>query len=150
VLGWPGGAVTVTLGDDFSCGLTDAGLVMCWGANGTGQLGDGTTLPHTTAQRVALEGAVSLSAGSHHACAVRDGGVVCWGQNAAGQLGDDTTDERDSPVWVLGLDAGIVAVTCGISHSCALTAEGALKCWGRTQMVVSATVRWRSDTLQST
>ena len=56
----------------------------CWGANGSGQLGDGTTVsaPLTALVTVAgVSGAVDVAVGTQHSCAVlADGSVRCWGQ----------------------------------------------------------------------
>lgn len=78
-------------------------------------------------------GVQRLSAGptGNHTCFVRaDGAVLCWGSNAAGQIGDGTSgNNRTVPTQVPGL-AQIVSVAAGTSHTCALTAAGAVKCWG--------------------
>lgn len=75
--------------------------------------------------------ASKISAGSLHSCAITDtGGLKCWGSNAYGQLGDGTVTNRLSPVDVVGMTSGIVAVSAGDGHTCAITSTGAAKCWG--------------------
>jgi alpha-tubulin suppressor-like RCC1 family protein len=61
---------------------------------------------------------------------VTSGGQAwCWGENQVGQLGDGTTVDRPTPSPVLGL-SGVVSVTGGTYHSCAIAAGGAVSCWG--------------------
>ena len=73
---------------------SDDGTARCWGVNGAGQLGNGTTtnsnLPVTVSGLVA---AVTVTAGRQaYSCALLDDGTVrCWGTNFYGQLGNGTS-----------------------------------------------------------
>jgi alpha-tubulin suppressor-like RCC1 family protein/sugar lactone lactonase YvrE len=119
-------------GELHTCALTRSGLVKCWGAGGTGQLGDGTGMVRSNPTPVlALDNVVSLDSGNWYACAVTAAGAVwCWGDNANGQVGDGTTTRRLAPVNVQGLAAGAVSVATGHDHACALLDDGTVRCWG--------------------
>jgi alpha-tubulin suppressor-like RCC1 family protein len=132
VKGLAEGAATVSAGARHTCAVTSDGLVECWGANGKGQVGTGVVGGRLGVSRVdGLTGVVAADAGAFHTCAVaRAGSVACWGLNDDGQLGDGTRRDSPRPVPVIGLPGNVVAVTAGGRHTCVLTGEGEMYCWG--------------------
>ncbi len=133
VVGLSSAVASISAGGFFTCAVTAEGGVKCWGRNDYGQLGDETYTNSPTPVDVdgLSSGVVMVSAGESHACAVTTaGGVKCWGFNNSGQLGDETTEDKNTPVDVKGLSRGVVMVSAGESHTCAVTTEGSVKCWG--------------------
>lgn len=133
VNGLGNGLVGVTAGGYHTCALTTEHGVECWGWNSSGQLGDGTTTTRTNPGTVGGLANITavVVAGGYHTCAVvAGGGVKCWGKNNEGELGDGTTTSRTIPVDVSGVGRGIVAVAADMSHTCAVTLGGGVKCWG--------------------
>ncbi|MEE4496240.1 RCC1 domain-containing protein [Streptomyces sp. BE230] len=110
--------------------LTD-GTVQSWGANGSGQLGDGSVFSHNApGQVVNLSNAVGIAAGGGHSLALLDDGtVMAWGRNNYGQLGNGTNSDSSVPVRVEGLNK-VVAIAGGLNHSLALREDGTVWAWG--------------------
>ncbi|HOT91029.1 MAG TPA: hypothetical protein PLJ78_02965 [Anaerolineae bacterium] len=113
------------------CALNSAGGVLCMGGNGTGQIGDGTTIDRNAPVAVSgIAGATSIAAGGYHNCAVLTDGVRCWGSDARGQLGMGNTSYAWSPLDdITGVN--YAAFATGALHVCGITTTGAAKCWGQ-------------------
>ena len=138
--------VQVDAGKYHTCALDEQGRALCWGRGESGRLGDGTTKDSSTAVKVvAAEGTTLppfsyIAAGESHTCALdKSGQVWCWGEGDSGNLGDgkwgghhkslvpvlvQTNRKGDAPL------TGIVHVSVGAAHTCALTEQGKVKCWG--------------------
>ena len=130
------GVQAISAGHYHTCALTTGGGVKCWGENFSGQIGDGSiTQRHTPVDVTGLDSGVqAISAGYLHTCALTTGGEVkCWGNNGSGQIGDGSTTDRLAPVDVTDLDNGVQAISAGYLHTCALTADDGVKCWGYNQ-----------------
>ena len=127
------GATRLALGDTHTCAIGMGGQVLCWGANESGQLGNGTTTPSHVPQFV--EGAMRftrIAAGTSFSCGiVVSGAVYCWGTNALGQIAQTGMASSASPVTV-PLPAGVEAadIAAGQAHACILSSAGQVFCWG--------------------
>jgi alpha-tubulin suppressor-like RCC1 family protein len=122
VSGLSSGAVAVAAGYGHTCALTGAGAVTCWGDNGAGQLGDGTTTANYLPADVTglTEGVVAITVSGYHSCALATGGAVkCW-----------PGFPILTPFEVDGLEGGVIAVAAGTQHTCAITTGGGVECWG--------------------
>ncbi|MBX3247521.1 MAG: hypothetical protein KF901_10095 [Myxococcales bacterium] len=133
----PGGTGPLTsiadlfLGSRHACGLTTTGALLCWGANGSGALGDGTTTPRLLPVPISLNDVTQLRGGGSHTCArLVTGRMMCWGANSSGQLGDGTTSGPElSPVEVYA--SGVAETSAGLNaHTCARFEDGSVRCWG--------------------
>jgi alpha-tubulin suppressor-like RCC1 family protein len=137
VSGLTGGVIAIAAGYEYTCALTSAGGVKCWGQNELGQLGDGTFTAHKLPADVSglTSGVIAISAYASHTCALTSGhGLKCWGYNLSGQLGNGTTGYASTPVDVTGLTSGVASVSVGVEHTCAVTTTGGAKCWGNNSL----------------
>src|SRR5215831_11113321 len=132
VVGLSAGVSSVVAAFGYSCALMTSGAVKCWGGNGSGSLGDGTTADrHTPVDVSGLSGAIAIAAGGGHTCAVLSGGgLSCWGRNDYGQVGDGSIGSDRWWPRSVSIAGGVAAVTAGAQHTCAITATGGAKCWG--------------------
>lgn len=136
----------VATGAAHTCALADDGSVKCWGANTSGQLGNGSTADSPTPVPIAgvvaaknneappaptLGRLESLAASDDSTCAIGSGVIWCWGANDHGQLGLGTVDgdPHPTPQAITGTK-GFYAITAGADHFCAATWQGDLSCWG--------------------
>lgn len=90
------------IGGGHTCGLVGT-TAWCWGGNGDGQLGDGTTRSRPEPMPLSgLSGVTALAAGLRHTCAIAAGRALCWGYNDRGQLGNGNQESTATPGLVLG------------------------------------------------
>lgn len=136
----PEPVVAFDTGQEHGCAVgATTGGVWCWGVNTEGQVSgsSGNTRPNPIPVAGLPEGrrAVSVAAGTNFSCALMDDATAwCWGSNAAGQLGADrttgTSQRSVTPVQVVNVPEGIVAISAYNQHACIRTSAGAAKCWG--------------------
>ncbi len=131
-----GTIVTVAAGSEQSYALFGTGtLIESWGANESGELGDGSSTPTTAIQDVGLTvPAVSVTSGTdaHLGCALgSDGGVYCWGDGSDGALGSSSPSaNQSSPVKIVGLPTTATQISASRETACAILHNGTLYCWG--------------------
>lgn len=125
--------VALSAGLWHTCGLTESGVVSCWGVNAAGELGDSTLQTSTHPVRVATdEQFAAVDAGGTQVCARSTAGTAwCWGANWSAQLGIGAVDllPHPSPLAVAGSHTFRYLVT-GDRHACGVVADGATYCWG--------------------
>lgn len=125
--------ITIDAGDRFGCFLASSGETWCWGTEQQGELGRGrigapTAFPNPVAGNLRFN---SLSVGANTTCGLTDEGAAwCWGANHAGQLGDSTfVGGRLAPTAVR-TSQRFRQISVGRYHTCAITFDGSLYCWG--------------------
>jgi alpha-tubulin suppressor-like RCC1 family protein len=135
------GVVANSSGAAHTCAVLTDGTVYCWGDNEVGELGLGVlnqVAPYglsSPEQVIGISNAVGVSAGFLHTCVLISGGSIeCWGYNADGQVGNNTVTAvrphaEPFPVHVVGITDAL-AISAGNFHTCALIADGKVKCWG--------------------
>ena len=134
VTGLTSGVASISAGRAHTCVVTTSGGAKCWGAGVWGTLGRGSEGSATTPVNVTglTSGVAAISAGYYHTCAITtSGGAKCWGQGTDGQLGGGSTSDAWTPANVAGLSSGVTSISTGDYHTCAVTAAGGAKCWGR-------------------
>jgi alpha-tubulin suppressor-like RCC1 family protein len=151
------GSLLIGGGSNHTCAISsDFTSIQCWGFNGSGQLGNGTTstqidaVPVSTGLVVPANPTWSLlSGGDNHTCAIDihnptvTDRVWCWGNNSSGQLGlgagnftSETQPTLKAPLAGLGADATPQWIVASGNFTCLsyTVTSGVLKyrvaCWG--------------------
>lgn len=138
VAGLETGVQAIAAGNQHTCVLMQTGAVKCWGGNDYGQLGlgnAGSGTAQTSPQAVPTVGtdATTLSAAGNQTCVTTSSAsLLCWGENTSGQMGTGATPPmyHATPIQPSGMSAGVVSVTVGGYHVCAVMNGGVAKCWG--------------------
>lgn len=109
-------------------------LVGVVGTGGVGGAADATgasRAPERTAPSVNWQ---QVDSGGEHSCARKTSGrLLCWGGNFYGVLGNGGSGadaDRTAPVAVAGDVAQWATVSAGSVHTCAVSVDGHLFCWG--------------------
>ena len=123
----------VAASNDHTCAVNTGGELYCWGSNGDGRLGVGSTPASAdTPQRVGSgsdwEG---VFAGEDHTCATTTDGasLYCWGLGNDGELGQGNKDNQSAPTQLMGI-SDVASFGAGNEHNCLVLDNGQLHCWG--------------------
>jgi alpha-tubulin suppressor-like RCC1 family protein len=113
----------IATGFTHGCAIDDKGAVACWGQN--------DWAPSGRYAKPGIAGAVQIVTGDRHACVIaKDKTVQCWGMNDSGQLGAKPDFvPHPKPVAVPGLK-NVTKLFTGEAATCAISSDGATKCWG--------------------
>ena len=114
VLGLSAAAVAISAGALHTCAVLNNGKIQCWGFNGNGQLGNGTTVrtgvnPPVMVSNIS-SGATAIANGDAHSCALVAGGIQCWG--AAHQDSSATARRPTASCRSARADSAAVSLRC--------------------------------------
>ena len=113
----------VATGEEYTLFIKPDGTLWTFGANGSGQLGDGTTADKNTPIKI-MNNVAAVSAGAHHTLIVKnDGTLWACGSNWHGELGDGTKTNRKQPVKIM---ENVASASAGLWHSLILKTDGTL------------------------
>ena len=120
-----------------TCVVSMKGKVYSWGQGKFGRLGHGNDVKQSRPTQIDKLNAWCIrqvSAGGFHTAAVAESGeLFTWGGGEHGQLGHGTKMNQLRPELVESLRAKghfVLQVTCGWSHTVALTQSGEVFTWG--------------------
>ncbi|MDO9182204.1 MAG: hypothetical protein Q7U04_07335 [Bacteriovorax sp.] len=127
--------LSIVSGETQSCGITNSQNIKCWGTfvgSGSGNEADSPTLINDDG----LTFYSDISAGSYHTCAItRDGVMKCWGDGWDGKLGNSngTGAIENSPITA-NIGTSYKRVAAGRNHTCAITNNDKIQCWGNNSL----------------
>ena len=108
------------------CAIDKAAQLWCWG-DGFGAVPINQN----------LVGVVDYAMGDHHRCAIDTTGLWCDGENLNGQAGDTAAARAcrgDCTVGKTRIAINAIRVVVGNRHSCALTSDRQVLCWGSNEV----------------
>ena len=115
----------------------DTPMLMGWGNNVYGVIGDNTTVDKSSPVQTITYSAnwkqisgINASYDGRFAAIKTDGTLWMWGRNSSGQLGDNTTLKKSSPVQTVAGGTNWKSVACGYSAVAAIKSDGTLWIWG--------------------
>jgi len=151
----------VSAGNQYSLAVRQDGSLWAWGWNGSGQLGDGTTVQKYAP--VLINNAKNwkrVVAGESQSFALTDNGELwAWGTNWGGQLGVGDTTQRLTPTRVGAANRYFKDVSTSSLHTLAIETSGTLCGWGynydgqvgdgsttqrNSPVVINAALDWKS------
>ncbi len=148
--------IKISSGSEHNCVLFDNQKIKCWGANGYGQLGLGSTANSIGGRVGDMGGALpyvdlgsdvrvrDVQSGFRFNCVFADQGplkgiVKCWGESSGGVLGyENTARKGNSPLDMgenlapvnFGTEGQVIELTVGVYQSCVIFEDRRVKCWG--------------------
>jgi len=136
----------ITVGVSHTCAMTTGTTnkrFYCWGGNWAGQLGDGNTADQLLPELITnpAPNLLGIYSGSIHVCANFQSGAYCWGNNVYGQLGNGVQGDGTDPYLYIRVPVAVTmpsstifsSMSLGDSHTCALTTNAIVYCWGINQ-----------------
>ncbi len=121
----------IVAGQYFNCLLGDNKSVYCWGSNGLGQMGLGTTgSAQTSLEAVsALSNVRQISAGLDHACALTESNrIFCWGAYRDSSISAQSLSPKE--VVFTDTNLSFANLYSRGNLDCVLTTDGQAYCWG--------------------
>lgn len=135
--------LSVTAGGEHTCAIASDSTAYCWGNFDHGRLGIGASIGQRLVKGhqsspAPVDGRMtfrSLSAAGVHTCGVTTGGkAYCWGDNLEGRLGTGGgllgARQWDGKPSAVEGELKFTMVSAGDYHSCGVTSDGAVYCWG--------------------